>query len=176
MTYGVDSIAEAVRATTLVLCEPARAATHGDKTREVVSGWLRALGWVVDSGATLDFDAGELSRAFAAARERSDLIVVCGGTGIGASDIAPQTLESLCDFSIPGIGEMLRAESLKYSLNSHLSRCGGYVSQGRLVLSIPGNAKAALEQLEILKDLLPYAMESIRGKCKSRRKVEAPQS
>ncbi len=164
---------EAIRAATIVLCEPARRASHGDTARVTVSGWLRAQGWTADDGVTIDFDTGELSRAFGALRDRSDLLVVCGGTGIGARDIAPQTLETLCDFAIPGIGEMLRAGSLKHSLNSHLSRCGGYVSKGCLVLSIPGNAKAAIEQLEILKHVLRHAIDSVNGRCKNRRKTDS---
>lgn len=159
----------AIRATTLVLCEPERQPSHGDATRHAVNTWLAGQGYLADQGVTLDFDIAALTPAFAAARERSDLVIVCGGTGIGARDIAPQTLEKLCDYSIPGIGELLRAESLKYSLNSHLSRCGGYISQGRLVLSIPGNPKAAIEQLDILKLLLPHAIDAIKGRCKSRR-------
>lgn len=163
---------ETIRAATIVLCEPARRISHGDAARTAVDGWLRAQGWNVNAGETIDFDPGELSRAFVALRERSELLVVCGGTGIGERDIAPQTLESLCDFAIPGIGELLRAGSLKHSLNSHLSRCGGYVSKGRLVLSIPGNAKAAIEQLELLRQLLRHAIDSVKGNCKNRRKTD----
>jgi molybdopterin adenylyltransferase len=161
--------AEAIRASTLVLCEPARTPSHGEVTRRAVNDWLSAMDFVPDDGLTLDFDADALAREFVAARKRSELVVVCGGTGIGSRDIAPQTLTKLCDFEIPGLGEMLRAESLKYSLNSYLSRCGGYVSKGRLVLSIPGNVKAALEQLEILKSLLPHAIDSANGRCTTRR-------
>ncbi|HLX60779.1 MAG TPA: molybdopterin-binding protein [Planctomycetota bacterium] len=157
------------RAAVIVLCEPERAASHGDKTRAAVCAWLRAQNFTPDDGTALDLVPAELSRAVESARERAELIVVCGGTGIGSRDIAPQTLKSLCDFEIPGIGEMLRAESLKFSLNSRLSRCAAYVSQGRLVLSIPGSAKASVEQLEILKDLLPHALEAVQGHCKSRR-------
>ena len=152
-----------------MLCEAARRVTHGDVTRHAVNAWLVAMQFLPDEGRTLEFDADTLSREFVAARERSELVVVCGATGIGSRDIAPQTLARLCDFEIPGIGEMLRAESLKYSLNSYLSRCGGFVSQGRLVLSIPGNVKAALEQLEILKSLLPHAINSANGRCITRR-------
>ena len=123
MTANSPALSEQTRAAVIVLCEPERQATHGDARRMAVSEWLRAQSWSVDENAILDFDPAELTRAFGALRESADLIVICGGTGIGARDIAPQTLEPLCDFAIPGIGELLRAESLKYSLNSHLSRC-----------------------------------------------------
>jgi molybdopterin biosynthesis enzyme MoaB len=84
-------------------------------------------------------------------------------------------LDKVCDFAVPGFGEMLRAGSLKYSLNAYLSRCGGWVKGRALVLALPGNPKAVTEQLGIMKDLLPHALQSVRGECKHRRKT-APQS
>jgi molybdopterin biosynthesis enzyme MoaB len=153
----------------IVLCEPARAVTHGEKTRAAAVEWLTAHGFVVGLSQIIDHDAFQLNRAFAAVPGDARLIVTCGSTGIGERDIAPQTLERLCDFAVPGIGEVLRAGSLKFSLNSALSRCGAYVSRQRLVLSVPGSTKAATEQLELLKDLLPHAVEAASGKCADRR-------
>lgn len=157
-----------VSASMIVLCEPARAESHGEKTCEAATEWLHTHGFRVEHSEIVDHNVVELKRVFTAISNCA-LILVCGSTGIGERDIAPQVLEELCDFSIPGIGEMLRAGSLKFSLNSVLSRCGGYVSRGRLVISVPGFAKAAVEQLEILKDLLPHAVEAASGKCADRR-------
>ncbi|MEI6232478.1 MAG: molybdopterin-binding protein [Planctomycetota bacterium] len=168
----LDSVIPVRRASVIVLCEPARHITHGDVTRSAVNAWLANVGIQPSAGVTLDFNSDDLIRAFSFARDGADLVVVCGGTGIGPQDIAPQTLATLCDFDIPGIGELLRAESIKFSLNSHLSRCGGYVSKGCLVLSIPGNSRAAIEQLDILKKLLLHTIDSVQGRCKSRRRTD----
>jgi molybdenum cofactor synthesis domain-containing protein len=161
-----------VRAALIVLCETDRAATSGAHSITAVENWLRAQNFSVAVSVVIDYDTFQLNRAFEAARAGAEVVIVCGGTGLGEREITPQTLERLCDYAIPGIGEMLRAESLKHSPNSYLSRCGGYVSQGRLVLALPGSAKAAVEQLEILKELLPHAINSVKGRCKSRRKLE----
>ena len=95
------------------------------------------------------------------------------GTGLGPRDITPQVLDGACDYGIPGFGELLRQGSLKYSLNAYLSRCGGWVKGRTLVLALPGNPKAVVEQLDILADLLPHALKSLQGKCDDRRKTEA---
>ena len=102
-----------------------------------------------------------------------DMIVVSGGTGLGPRDISPQAIGAIADYDIPGFGELLRKESLKYSLNAYLSRCGAFVVQKKLVLVLPGNPKAVVEQLDILADLLPHALCALKGECKHRRKAAA---
>jgi len=159
---------DALRTAILVINPAGRTAEEAAQTREAVADWLRGESWTIVHASIVACDSAELSRAFESLSAPVEAIVVCGATGLGAEDIAPQTLERLCDFAVPGIGEMLRAESLKYSRKAYLSRCGGYVSKGRLVLSIPGNPKAAVEQLGILRELLPNAIRSVRGHCKSR--------
>ena len=68
----------------------------------------------------------------------------------------------MSDYAIPGLGELWRRECLKYSLSSYLSRSGGWVKDGTLLLAIPGSAKAAVEYLGIVTDLLPLALKGLR--------------
>jgi molybdenum cofactor synthesis domain-containing protein len=101
-----------------------------------------------------------------------DLIIVTGGTGLGPRDVTPQAIESIADYIIPGVGELLRSKSEKFSANSYLSRCGGWVLNQKLILAVPGNPKAATEHLDILEDLLPHILMSLKGDCKHRRRVD----
>lgn len=98
--------------------------------------------------------------------EEVDFVIVCGGTGIGPKDITPQALCKIADYEIPGIGEMIRCESLKYSINAYLSRCGGWVKNHKLILALSGHPKAVIEQLEIVKPLISNIMDALKGKCK----------
>lgn len=167
MIASTSSLTAAV----LVTTDPNRNPVRVEETTLSVSGCLNQYGFRVLLAPPVISAPDALQNAILQIINEVDMLVVCGGTGLGPTDITPQTLERICDYSIPGFGELLRAESLKFSLNSYLSRCGGYVCNGRLVLAIPGNPRAAAEQLGILKDLLPHAIGAVRGRCKDRRKV-----
>jgi molybdenum cofactor synthesis domain-containing protein len=110
-----------------------------------------------------------IQNAVIAALPECDFVVVSGGTGLGPRDLTPQAVAGIADYEVPGLGELLRRESEKYSRNAYLSRCGGWVLGQKLVLAVPGNPKAAVEQLGILEDLLPHVILSLRGECKHRR-------
>lgn len=163
---------EFLKAAVIVSSDRAHHGTYEDKSGPAASAWLEAHGFQVQSVAVIPDEPSKLRETVTSLVETSaDLIVVSGGTGLGPRDRTPNTLDSHCDYAVPGIGELLRRESLKYSLNAYLSRCGGWVNGRTLVLALPGNPKAVTEQLDILSDLLPHALKSLRGECSHRRKT-----
>lgn len=159
--------------TKVVVCsDRASAGTYEDKSGPAASTWLSENGYICESVTVIPDNAAVLTETvLAAAYTDIDFLVISGGTGIGPTDITPQTLTKICDFEVAGFGEMLRRESLKYSKNAYLSRCGGWVLKKKLIFALPGNPKAVCEQLDMLKDLLPHAVDAVQGKCKSRRPV-----
>lgn len=159
--------------TQVIVCsDRASSGTYEDRSGPAAQGWLAANGYHCTSVKVIPDDTAALSRAvLEAASSFVDFVVISGGTGIGPTDITPQTLTKICDYEVPGFGEMLRRESLKYSKNAYLSRCGGWVLNKKLIFALPGNPKAVVEQLDMLKDLLPHAIDAVQGTCKSRRPV-----
>ncbi|ENC6660255.1 molybdopterin adenylyltransferase, partial [Aeromonas hydrophila] len=47
-------------------------------------------------------------------QEQCSLIVTTGGTGPAKRDVTPEATEAVCDRMMPGFGELMRAESLKF--------------------------------------------------------------
>jgi molybdopterin adenylyltransferase len=90
-------------------------------------------------------------------------IITTGGTGLGPRDITPEVTEQFCDRPVPGISEMLRAESLKETRNAALSR--GYAGmKGRtLIVNIPGSVRGASFCAGLLAPLLEHAEGMISG-------------
>ncbi len=158
----------------IVSSDRAHAGTYVDESGPAAAAWLEEHGFAVASITVVADEPADLNGAIIGAKD-ADLIVLSGGTGISPRDVTPQTLDAICDYAIPGIGELLRAGSLKYSLNAYLSRCGGWVKDGQLILALPGNPKAVVEQLGIVADLLPHAVTAVKGKCHHRRKTESTQ-
>jgi molybdenum cofactor synthesis domain-containing protein len=159
-------------AAVIVSSDRATSGTYEDLSGPAAVGWLGSHGFEVVGKVVVPDDAVRLADELDHfVTMGANLVVISGGTGIGPRDVTPQTMARHCDYEVPGLGEMLRRESLKYSLNAYLSRCGGWVKGRTLVLALPGNPKAVTEQLAILEDLLPHAVEAARGACAHRRKT-----
>ena len=55
-------------------------------------------------------------------RQGCALVVTTGGTGPAKRDVTPEATEAVCDRMMPGFGELMRMESLKYVPTAILSR------------------------------------------------------
>jgi len=92
-----------------------------------------------------------------------DVVFTTGGTGLGPRDVTPEATLSVCERLVPGLGELMRAESLKKTRRAVLSRGVAGLCGNTLIINLPGSPKAVRECMEILLDLLPHAVEMIHG-------------
>ncbi|MBS1852186.1 MAG: MogA/MoaB family molybdenum cofactor biosynthesis protein [Acidobacteria bacterium] len=91
------------------------------------------------------------------------LIVTTGGTGVAPRDVTPEATRAVCDRLLDGIPERMRAEGVKKTPFAALSRglCG--VRGTALILNLPGSPQGAVESLESVVELLPHALELLKG-------------
>jgi len=170
----MDAVNKKYLAAVIISSDRAHQGTYEDKSGPAIKNWIEKNELLsLEKLSVLPDDAEILKSTVTNDTVSHDVVIVCGGTGLGPRDISPQAIKSIADYNIPGIGEMLRTESLKYSLNSYLSRCGGWVKNQKLILALPGNPKAVCEQLDMLKDLLPHILQSLKGECKHRRRTKS---
>ncbi len=89
------------------------------------------------------------------------LILTTGGTGPALRDVTPEATEAVCTRLLPGFGERMRMESLKYVPTAILSRqCAGI--RGRsLIINLPGKPKAIQECLDAVFPAIPYCLDLI---------------
>jgi len=92
-----------------------------------------------------------------------DLVLTTGGTGLGPRDVTPEATASVCERIVPGLGEILRAEGFRRSPYAVLSRGIAGVRKNTLIINLPGSPKAVRECLEIILDVLPHAVDMMRG-------------
>lgn len=97
-------------------------------------------------------------------RYNVDFIITSGGTGITTKDLTPNAVKLLCDYCIPGYGEMMRVKGELYNKYSWLSRCIAAVYKEILIITFPGNPKSISECLNILKYILPHSLKMINKK------------
>ncbi len=91
------------------------------------------------------------------------LIVTTGGTGVSPSDQTPEAMEKVVEKEIPGMAEAMRAASMLKTSRAMLSRGKVGVRKESLIINLPGSLKAVRENLEVIIDVLPHAMEKIQG-------------
>jgi molybdopterin adenylyltransferase len=84
----------------------------------------------------------EILKAFTESQS-ADVILTTGGTGLTPRDITPETTAKYCDRLVPGIAEMLRAESYRETPNAALSRGVAGMKEKTLIVNVPGSVRGA---------------------------------
>jgi len=92
-----------------------------------------------------------------------DLILTTGGTGLSPRDVTPEATLEVIDREVPGIAEAMRLEGLKKTGRAMLSRAVAGVRGKSLIINLPGSPKAVRENLEAILDVIPHAVEKIKG-------------
>lgn len=92
-----------------------------------------------------------------------DLIITTGGTGLSPRDVTPEATIEVIDKQIHGITEAMLIEGLKKTRRAMLSRAVAGVRGSCLIINLPGSPKAVKENLEVILDVIPHAIEKIKG-------------
>lgn len=96
-------------------------------------------------------------------RKDIDVVLTNGGTGLGPRDVTPEATASICERTVPGLGEILRVEGFRNTSNAVLSRGFAGIRKDTLIINLPGSPKAVRECLDIILDILPHAVEMMLG-------------
>ncbi|WP_298535658.1 molybdopterin adenylyltransferase [uncultured Algibacter sp.] len=91
------------------------------------------------------------------------LVVTTGGTGPAKRDVTPEATEAVCDRMMPGFGELMRAESLKFVPTAILSRQTAGLRGCSLIINLPGKPKSIRECLDAIFPAVPYCIDLMEG-------------
>ncbi|MEO0468487.1 MAG: molybdopterin adenylyltransferase [Bacteroidota bacterium] len=91
------------------------------------------------------------------------LIITSGGTGPAVRDVTPEATEAVCQKMMPGFGELMRTESLKYVPTAILSRQTAGIRNQTLIVNLPGSPKAIRQCLDVVFPAIPYCIDLIEG-------------
>jgi molybdopterin adenylyltransferase len=136
-----------------------------DGSGPAVSERCRALGWQVLSYEALSDDRQALEKRLASLADLDsvDVVLTTGGTGIGPRDTTPEATAAVCQKLLPGLGELMREKGSQKNPRAALSRAVAGVCKNALIVNLPGSPRGAVESLDAVAELLPHAVEVLRG-------------
>ncbi|RLE49644.1 MAG: molybdenum cofactor biosynthesis protein [Candidatus Methanomethylicota archaeon] len=92
---------------------------------------------------------------------RADVVITTGGTGLSATDMTVEVVESLLTKRMPGFGELFRFLSYQeIGAAAMLSRATAGLVDSTLIFALPGSAQAAQVALEKL--ILPELRHAVK--------------
>lgn len=92
-----------------------------------------------------------------------DLVLTSGGTGFSPRDVTPEATLEVIEKHVPGIPEVMRAESLKVTPKAMLSRAAAGIRGRTLIINLPGSPKGVRECLGVIIPALKHGIETLRG-------------
>lgn len=124
----------------------------------ITSPWESVYKCIEDDKETIENSLIELVD-----KQECCLVVTTGGTGPAARDVTPEATENVCDRMMPGFGELMRTESLKYVPTAILSRQTAGLRGSSLIINLPGKPKSIKECLEVVFPAVPYCIDLMGG-------------
>ena len=114
--------------------------------------------------AILPDEMSEIVLALRHHATEASLIVTTGGTGLAPRDVTPEATLMVCDRTVDGLSEQMRAEGLKRTPTAILSRavCGCIGST--LVINLPGSVAGAEASLAAILPVLPHAVDILNNR------------
>ncbi|MBM4106135.1 MAG: MogA/MoaB family molybdenum cofactor biosynthesis protein [Phycisphaerae bacterium] len=135
----------------------------GPALRELL---VRGLGAEVVASRCVPDEQDALAACFREWSRREagiDLVLSTGGTGLAPRDVTPEAARSVIEREHPGLMELARLRCLPKTPRTYLSRGIAGTIDRTLILTLPGSPRGAVEMLEALLDILPHAIETLRG-------------
>src|SRR5437870_649918 len=148
----------------ITISDRASAGDYKDLGGPALKEVAQKAGWQVLAEAIVPDNASQIQevvRSFS--QQGCGLILTTGGTGIGPRDVTPEAIRAIMRVELPGFGEVMRAESMKITPNSILSRSLAAIVDLSLVIALPGKPSGAVECLGFVQGAIPHAVALGQG-------------
>jgi molybdopterin adenylyltransferase len=148
----------------VTISDRASAGDYKDLGGPALKGAAQKAGWQVLAEAIVPDELKRIQETIRSfAQQGCELILMTGGTGIGPRDVTPEAIRGIMRVELPGFGEVMRAESMKITPNSILSRSLAAIVDHALVIALPGKPSGAVECLGFVLGAIPHGVALAQG-------------
>lgn len=93
-----------------------------------------------------------------------DIVITCGGTGVGPSDVTPEATKNIIEKELCGISETLRIFGQRRTPFSMLSRGVAGIRATTVIINLPGSVRAVSESLDSLFPGIMHIFKMLKGR------------
>jgi len=143
----------------ITISDRASASEYKDLGGPVLREAAQKTGWQILSEAVVPDDTERIQETIRSfSQQGCGLILTTGGTGVGPRDVTPEAIRAIMRVELPGFGEIMRAESMRITPNSILSRSLAAIVDLSLVIALPGKPSGAVECLGFVVGAIPHGV------------------
>jgi molybdopterin adenylyltransferase len=152
---------KSLRIAILTVSDRAAQGIRADASGPALAAFVTSRGWQVSASKVIPDDFNAIREALLewTSTGRVDVILTTGGTGFSPRDITPEATLAVLERSAPGLAEAMRLASLRVTPHAMLSRSVTGIRSRTLIINLPGSPKAAVENLQVVVDVLPHAVQ-----------------
>ena len=150
----------------VTVSDSAVAGTREDRSGPALRDRAQALGWVLSAMELAPDESEQIAAVLRRVADSGEVAVILttGGTGVAVRDVTPEATRGVIEREIPGLGELMRAEGLKFTPTAVLSRGLAGVRGKTLIVNLPGSPKGAVESFDAIAKLVPHIVDLLEGR------------
>jgi molybdenum cofactor synthesis domain-containing protein len=134
-----------------------------DGSGDLLESLLREDGFDVERKLVPD-ERAQISAALRELAEGVQIVLTTGGTGLAPRDVTPEATQDVLEREAPGIAQAIRVESLHKTPYALLSRGVAGLVGSTLIVNLPGSPGGCRDGYDVLRPVLPHALELLGGK------------
>ncbi len=155
-----------IRVAVVTVSDSVVAGTREDRSGPALRDRVLALGWTVTAVELAPDESEKIAAVLRRLADSGEIAVTLttGGTGVALRDVTPEATRGVIEREIPGLGELMRAEGLKFTPTAVLSRGIAGLRGRTLIVNLPGSPKGAVESFDAIAKLVPHIVDLVEGR------------
>jgi molybdenum cofactor biosynthesis protein MoaC len=160
-----DQFPKPLKTGVLVISDSTFKGDRKDKSGEIIRNRLKEYPIILEEFIILPDDKETISKEVIrlSDKQKLDIIITTGGTGIGPKDVTPEATEDVLDRIVPGITEAMRSFGQRRTPYAMLSRNVAGVRGKTLIINLPGSSRGVEESMDSLFPGILHSMKMMRG-------------